>query len=1098
EQRLYRAGGFDGLIEKPVRENTLRAFFDYLDEVDVAKDRPQSAGSVDSHSSSTSSGKDRGDDGSATAELTAILKSGVPLIAQQAITDSVRNAVFDGGGVGSSPAAASHVLEDRTNCAQPTAAATIIDDSNATKSGARSSSPTQRLVRSKSLGADMACCLNRSFFLALHNKDPIVLPPISPTLPGAESPVSAGGAVLRANSPSQISCADIQHHIVDESVRSPHYVTRGFFLLHDAGPAGPSGGVMAAADERDPDDDGVVLVMDPHMRPAMWAGAAWAKGVAGASCTAHSICQSSNGAAADGIVSGSGAAAQALTQSPTAITSATCTSPTVRAPAVSSSTKSSTDTTPPLPPPRHFRQVSAAPIDLRDLAEVKREVDLDSFALEGSYFDVANQVFRRVSGADENLTEEELRAGEDAEPDQGAQDNEEEQQEQQEQQQHGPQQESQHLVDGNVQRGGVAAAAAAPSSASSTGSATSSPCATLRRTAPSQKSPTAPSKAAAMGTNQHAGKPASQHHHHSHPSSIMSSHFSYAAPASSDRGAVVVDLERELELELQDAAEAAAAAAAAAVGVAVGAETDRGPGLGLGEPAQGASLDATPVVLMQTSLSAPSNLLPFAAFLVQNADEDAETGAREEEEQEQTVLLPASTMLSPSPSPSPSPSLSVSDSEPSISTCGGGGRDGCGSSAHQDDGDGEEEAHDAAHLFCYRRRTSVSISSSGYHTSATSHEGAGVVAAAASSDEGHHRSHSQKMETSPTQTSTSTMMPIVSEQCAAEPKSKSQQEEAEGQRLPLPAPRRRRAPRPGSIDLPAFHFPSALSWRGPAAVAAAAGASSSASGAVSPRSNTSASAGTGTTAGLAAAAAVIAALTSSASHPLGNGHGHGHGHGHAFTQRGHQQQQQQQQPSGGGGLFARTGELCVRSFASLFLSGTSSGSSASASGSSTGGVLPIAGGKAARQYRFSAGPPATASATMHSGFGTSISSTSGGSSASASASGPGSAPSGLNKAFARGASRLGLGLGFRSMPCTPALEVRRNPLDAESPPEVEEEVVEVVKEGQDVVELLDAAAAAAAIEAGGVGLGLLPLPLPLPLPVASAEYDGIEGGMGMG
>ncbi|KAK0519102.1 hypothetical protein OC835_007642, partial [Tilletia horrida] len=203
EQRLYRAGGFDGLIEKPVRENTLRAFFDYLDEVDVAKDRPQSSGSVDSHSSSTSSGKYRGDGGSATAELTAILKSGAPLIAQQAITDSVRNAVFDGGGVGTSPAAASHVLEDRTNCAQPTAAATIIDDSNTTKSGPRSSSPTQRLVRSKSLGADMACCLNRSFFLALHNKDPIVLLPISPTLPGAESPGGAGGA-----NPPQVKMLD--------------------------------------------------------------------------------------------------------------------------------------------------------------------------------------------------------------------------------------------------------------------------------------------------------------------------------------------------------------------------------------------------------------------------------------------------------------------------------------------------------------------------------------------------------------------------------------------------------------------------------------------------------------------------------------------------------------------------------------------------------------------------------------------------------------------------------------------------------------------------------------------------------------------------
>ncbi|KAK0559597.1 hypothetical protein OC844_004308 [Tilletia horrida] len=267
--------------------------------------------------------------------------------------------------------------------------------------------------------------------------------------------------------------------------------TRGFFLLHDAGPAGPSGGVMAAADERDPDDDGVALVMDPHMRPAMWAGAAWAKGVVGASCTAHSICQSSNGAAAERSVSG--AAAQALTQSPTAITSAPCTSPTVRAPAVSSSTKCSTHTTPPLPPPRHFLQVSAAPIDLRDLAEVKREVDLD---------------------------------------------------------------------------------------------------------APPPLAPV----------------------------------LDYVEP-----------ILRELELELQDAAEAAAAAPPPAVAVDV--QTDRGAGLELGEPAQGASLDATPVVLMQPSLSAPSYLLPSAAHAAPGTGTGATTAVgtpATSPSSSRAALLPAS------------------------------------------------------------------------------------------------------------------------------------------------------------------------------------------------------------------------------------------------------------------------------------------------------------------------------------------------------------------------------------------------------------------------------------------------------------------------
>ncbi|KAE8229144.1 hypothetical protein CF326_g5895 [Tilletia indica] len=427
EQRLYRSGGFDGLIEKPVRENTLRAFFDFLAEIDSQSSRSESP-ALDENLSSSSFG-----------DLSQLMARAS---IEQEINSSRTHAVFDGGGAGVGSSAPSSSVEsgardakddgdfpaifgDRRNRSVGLAFAAMGDSADTFKLES-AFVPTSiedlplppRLARSKSLGADPA--QNKSFFLALHNAEPIIMPPRSAALDLVES-ASCGSPGQRANSPNQISSTNIKDHAEDESIRSPHYVTRGFFL-----PKGEDSSLAITDYANESDSFGVESEM------------------------------------------------QLTPQRPRFVS-------------------------------RHLRQVSAAPIDIRDLADVKREVDLDSFRLEGTYFDDVNQVIRRVSGADENLTEEEL-AGQDGD--------------------------FRSEVGRSLQyygpscRGTISASTLGEESYVQTGIHPS------------------PARASA-----HAGRT-----HYSLPSPGTASCFAYAAPPSSDRGEMVLDLERELALELEDAA----------------------------------------------------------------------------------------------------------------------------------------------------------------------------------------------------------------------------------------------------------------------------------------------------------------------------------------------------------------------------------------------------------------------------------------------------------------------------------------------------------------------------------------------------------------
>ncbi|KAE8268986.1 hypothetical protein A4X09_0g3356 [Tilletia walkeri] len=427
EQRLYRSGGFDGLIEKPVRENTLRAFFDFLAEIDSQSSRSESP-ALDDNLSSSSFG-----------DLSQLMARAS---IEQEINSSHTHAVFDGGGDGVGSSAPSSSVEgdardskdagqspanfkDRTNRSVGLAFAAMGDSADTFKLES-AFVPTSiedlplppRLSRSKSLGADPA--QNKSFFLALHNTEPIIMAPRSAALDLVES-ASCGSPGQRANSPNQISSANIKDHAEDESIRSPHYVTRGFFL-----PKGEDSSLAITDYANESDSFGVESEM------------------------------------------------QLTPQRPRFVS-------------------------------RHLRQVSAAPIDIRDLADVKREVDLDSFRLEGTYFDDVNQVIRRVSGADENLTEEEL-AGQDGD--------------------------FRSEVGRSLQYYGPSCSGTISASTLDAG--------------PYVQTGIQPSPARA---SVHAGRT-----HYSLPSPGTASHFAYAAPPSSDRGEMVLDLERELALELEDAA----------------------------------------------------------------------------------------------------------------------------------------------------------------------------------------------------------------------------------------------------------------------------------------------------------------------------------------------------------------------------------------------------------------------------------------------------------------------------------------------------------------------------------------------------------------
>jgi len=515
EQRLYRAGGFDGLIEKPVRENTLRAFFDFLGEEDARRKRQERlfrrAEAMLVSLSSSSSGRDSDSDA----------KAGPALPDNGDLGSRSSHNVFDGGGGGgdqvtksSSVVGFASVLTSSAGTpSEPSPASTPSDDC----SGATSPLPafagtgghptlTQRLARSKSVGAEPAEA--RSFFLALHNTDPLILPPISSTCPMGATAAETN-KLCRANSPAQMSCADGRSHVEGEVIRSPHYVTSGFFLgRHEGEEDGQAGREFIVPSAQ---FDGVA---ESQSSPSSEAPP-----------------------------------------------------PLSRSPALRSHTR-------PPPLPSHIRQVSAAPIDLRDLAEVKRDVDLDSFQLEGSYFDASNQVIRWISGADENLTEDELamNGGEfdvDVEGEcEGSGDGD------------GGEGQVEMLSDANecavLCSHGLDQVISSEVNSQAAAGAHNNSAAALNTLLRSSTLPTMPSHFTGGGSdrgvsyNATASSPTSSpastlsratagggggvrssHVRHSNPSPATAAHFSYGAPPPSARGAVVMDLERELALELE-------------------------------------------------------------------------------------------------------------------------------------------------------------------------------------------------------------------------------------------------------------------------------------------------------------------------------------------------------------------------------------------------------------------------------------------------------------------------------------------------------------------------------------------------------------------
>ncbi|CAD6928845.1 unnamed protein product [Tilletia controversa] len=490
EQRLYRSGGFDGLIEKPVRENTLRSFFDFLAEQDLQHSRSASPLLIEDRRPSSSCG-----------DFTQLIaRAGI----EQEVMSTRSHGVFDGGGLSlrssispyktgidtsdENESASPAMFGDRTTRAMGLASAASDDSIESIKlgsafvpTGVEDLPRSQRLARSKSLGADPA--QNKSFFLALHITEPAIMPPYSAVIDLLES--ASGGQ--RANSPNQISCGNIENHVVDESIRSPHYVTQGFFL--------PQGDESTSA------------------------------------VTEH------------------------VTESDSFNTKAELRLSSQRPQLIA----------------RHLRQISAAPIDIRDLADVKREVDLDSFRLEGTYFDAANQVIRRVSGADENLTEEEL-AGQDGD--------------------------DQSVVE--VSEREEHALECGSAVAASTSHATSQ----LMHSTPKKASP-------------RAGKT-----HYSLPSSGVASHFAYGAPpASSHLGPMVLDLERELALELKDAADNAEAS-----GSGASSQLPRSMTGTVGEASSGRSLP----VANDLSIGAHAVPPPSAEAQAESIASDAEVPGRNE------------------------------------------------------------------------------------------------------------------------------------------------------------------------------------------------------------------------------------------------------------------------------------------------------------------------------------------------------------------------------------------------------------------------------------------------------------------------------------
>ncbi|CAD6891512.1 unnamed protein product [Tilletia laevis] len=389
EQRFYRFGGFDGLIEKPVREDTLRAFFDHLAEEGLAQSRSASSLLEAIRPSRNSS------------QLTArsvVGKESMPTRAQDVsegigsliLTFSAFRREIDDLAGDKKEAVALPSPASGTNCSKaPSSAAT---------EGSGDFSRARGLVRSVSVGSTPV--KHKSFFLALRNTKPVViLPPFSRDRYQQSH---------SRNSPNQISCDNIKDHVEDELIRSPHYLNKGFFLLQDEESDGAVAGQATGLDKEDAKTELDLRSQRPQ-------------------CMV-----------------------------------------------------------------RQFHQVSAAPIDIRDLTDVKREVDLDSFQLEGTYFDAANHVIRHEEGSIAQEPKCLSDVGSSEEPDH----------------------------DSTV-----------ATSTSSTSSVTSLSQQTMH-SSPSIASP-------------HAGKM---------PSPGPASHFIYAAPSSPHCGTMVLDLEQELASELEGVA----------------------------------------------------------------------------------------------------------------------------------------------------------------------------------------------------------------------------------------------------------------------------------------------------------------------------------------------------------------------------------------------------------------------------------------------------------------------------------------------------------------------------------------------------------------
>ncbi|CAD6982548.1 unnamed protein product, partial [Tilletia controversa] len=297
ERRFYRSGGFDGLIEKPVREDTLRAFFDHLADEGLVQSRSASFVLEDVRQSGSSSRQltGRSNIGNASPSTSSPAQDVSERLGSLSLGSRTSLHKIEGNAGGKKEIVALSSPAIFTNHSRDLASAATEDRGDLSR--------VRGLMRSVSVGSTQV--QHKSFFLALRDSEPVILPPCG------------RDRYQGPSSSNQISCASIKDHVEDELIRSPHYLTQGFFLLGDDEGGCAVSGQATGLDNAD-------AISELHL----------------------------------GFES----------QGPACIV-------------------------------RQLDQVSAAPIDIRDLHEIKREVDLDSFRLEGTYFDAANHVVRHEEGS---------------------------------------------------------------------------------------------------------------------------------------------------------------------------------------------------------------------------------------------------------------------------------------------------------------------------------------------------------------------------------------------------------------------------------------------------------------------------------------------------------------------------------------------------------------------------------------------------------------------------------------------------------------------------------------------------------------------------